>query len=171
MTDSPETTKAHWKLPVLCLVIGLVLGAGATALAGWTAMPGMMLTVRESKYADVDQTAEALKKAIEANGWECPAIRDLNKSMAKQGVQFDSPVRIVELCKAEYAQRVLADNPEVSTMMPCAWGVYKGPDGKVYVSGMNLGLMGKMFGGTVAEVMGGRVAADEHKILDAVTKQ
>ena len=27
-------------------------------------------------------------------------------------------------------------------------------DGKVYVSGTNMGLMGKMFGGNVAEVMG-----------------
>ena len=171
MTDLTETTKRHWKLPVLYLLAGLGFGVGATALAGWATMPRMMLTVRQSKYADVERTAEELKKAIEANGWECPAVRDLNKSMAKQGVHFDRPVRIVELCKADYAKRVLADNPEVSTMMPCAWGVYEAPDGKVYVSGMNLGLMGKMFGGTVAEVMGGHVADDEHRILQAVTKE
>jgi len=140
------------------------------AFAGWKAMPGMMLTVHESRYQDVDRTCEELKKAIESNGWDCPAIRDMNKSMAKHGVQFERPVRIVELCKADYAKRVLSTNPEVSTLMPCAWGVYEGPDGKVHISGMNMGLMGKMFGGTIAEVMGGQVSADERKILQAVVK-
>ena len=171
MTDSVEPNKRRWKLPVLCLLLGLVAGAGLTALAGWKAMPGMMLTVHESRYDNVERTAEELKKAIQANGWECPAIRNMNQSMAKQGVSFDQPIRIVELCKADYAKRVLTDNPEVSTMMPCAWGVYKGADGKVYISGMNLGLMGKMFGGTVGEVMGGQVSADELRILQAVVKQ
>jgi len=157
-------------LPVLWLLGGILIGAGITAFVGWKAMPSMMLTVHESKFPDVARTCEELKKAIEANGWSCPAIREMNKSMARHGVEFDRPVRIVELCKASYAKSVLSTNPEVSTLMPCAWGVYEGPDGKVYISGMNMGLMGKMFGGTIAEVMGGQVSADEHKILESVVK-
>jgi hypothetical protein len=35
---------------------------------------------------------------------------------------------------------------------------------------MNMCLMGKIFGGTIAEVMGRDVSADEHRILQAVTK-
>ena len=170
MSTGTSRDKARWKAPVLCLLVGILLGAGITAFAGWKAMPSMMLTVHESNYPDVAQTCEELKKSIEANGWQCPAIRDMNKSMAKHGVDFDRPVRIVELCKADYAKRVLSTNPEVSTLMPCAWGVYEGADGKVYISGMNMGLMGKMFGGTIAEVMGGQVSADEHKILKSVVK-
>lgn len=54
-------------------------------------------------------------------------------------------------------------------LMPCAWGVY-GKDGKVMITGMNMGLMGKMFGGTIARVMGGSVARDEAAILEKVTK-
>lgn len=87
-------------------------------------------------------------------------------AVAKRGVAFEPPVCIVELCKAEYAKEVPADNPEVSTLMPCAWGVYK-KAGKVYITGMNTGLMGKLFGGTIARVMGGSVAADERNILEA----
>jgi hypothetical protein len=49
--------------------------------------------------------------------------------------------------------------------MPCSIGVYEGDDGRVYVAKMNTGLMGKMFGGNVAQVMGGAVAEDEAKIL------
>jgi uncharacterized protein (DUF302 family) len=169
---SAETSRdrGRWGPPILSVLVGLLLGAAITMVVGWKSMPGLMLTVHESKYSDVDRTCEELRKAIEANGWHCPAVRDMNQSMAKQGVQFDRPVRIVELCKADYAKRVLSRNPEVSTLMPCAWGVYEGPDGKVYISGMNMCLMGKIFGGTIAEVMGRDVSADEHRILQAVTK-
>jgi len=38
--------------------------------------------------------------------------------------------------------------------MPCTLAVYEADDGKVYISKMNTGLMGKLFGGTVAEVVG-----------------
>jgi len=160
-----------WKSPIIFLLIGFVAGAGLLGLIGWQAMPSMMLTVHDSKYSDVDETCEALKTAIEANGWNCPAIRNMNKAMARYGVHFDRPpVRIVELCRADYAERVLTTNPEVSTLMPCAWGVWKGPDGKVYISGMNMGLMGKMFGGVIAEVMGTDVSRDEAKILGQVVR-
>ncbi len=153
------------------LIAGVFLGVALAALAGWAAMPRMMLTVHQSKYPDVDKTCQELKMAIEAAGWSCPGIRDMNKSMAKHGVQHDRPVRIVELCRADYAHDVLGGNPEVSTLMPCAFGVYEGADGKVYISGMNTGLMGKMFGGTIAEVMGTKVSQDEEKILEGIVAQ
>ena len=41
---------------------------------------------------------------------------------------------------------------------------------KTYLSKMNVGLMGKMFGGNIAKVMGGSVAVDEHKILLGLLK-
>ena len=95
----------------------------------------------------------------------------MNKAMAKSGVQMDNQVRIVELCNAKYAKDILTTNPEVSTLMPCAWGVYKGKDGKVYISGMNMGLMGKMFGGNIARVMGESVSQDEEKMLGGVIRE
>mgnify|MGYP006292217261 CR=1 FL=1 len=153
---------------VVSAAVGLVAGVALVALLGWMLMPGMMITVHESKYGDVTRTCDELKQSIEAAGWSCPAIRNMNNSMAKHGVDFPRQVRLVELCKAGYANRVLETNSEVSTLMPCAFGVYEGADGKVYISGMNMGLMGKMFGGRIAEVMGGDVARDEHAILSPV---
>ena len=159
---------ARLKPMALYGIPGLLIGMVATALIAWQAMPGMMLTVHQSKYGSVEQTCDALKIAIESAGWNCPAVRDMNQSMAKHGVTHDRPIRIVELCNATYASEVLGSNPEVSTLMPCAWGVYKGADDKVYIAGMNMGLMGKMFGGKIAQVMGGHVAVDEHKMLSSV---
>lgn len=142
---------------------GVLAGAALLGLAGWLAMPKLMLTTHESRF-DIEDTCERLRGAIETNGWKCPAVRNMNQSMEKEGVTLESQVRIVELCRADYAKDVLITNPEVSTLMPCAFGVYtKG--GKTYVTGMNMGLMGKMFGGNIAAVMGGKVAADEKAIL------
>lgn len=163
--NSPDRKR---RLPLGSLALGVVIGVVLTALVAWQAMPSLMISVHPSRYDDVDQTCAALVKAIEANGWSSPAVRNMNQSMAKHGVQYDRPIRIVELCRAEYARRVLETNPEVSTLMPCAWGVYEGEDGKVYIAGMNMGLMGKMFGGRIAEVMGGHVAADEWAMLGEV---
>ncbi len=54
--------------------------------------------------------------------------------------------------------------------MPCAIVVYEGDDGNVYLSSMNMGLMGKMFGGNIVKVMGGAVADDECRIICSVIK-
>ncbi len=168
----PETPPASPGLQRVlpALIAGFLLGILTTVIAAWILAPGMMLRVRPSRYANVEDTCTALQKVIEARGWQCPAVRDMNAAMAGQGVKFDRPVRIVELCKAPYARAVLTTNPEVSTLMPCAFGVYQGDDGQVYVAALNTGLLGRIFGGNVAEVMGRQVGADEQAILEAVIR-
>ena len=149
---------------------GLIVGVLLTAVIVWLSMPKMMLVTHKSRYQSIEETCQQLKTAIEANGWSCPAIRDMNMTVSQKGVQMDRRVMIVELCKAEYAKDVLSTNPEVSTLIPCAWGVYEGDDGNVYITGMNMGLMGKMFGGNIARVMGASVAKDEKRMLKDIIR-
>lgn len=152
------------------VVIGFVLGILVTSIVLWKAMPGMMLTTHVSRFATVEETCQAIQDVVAANkaGWVSPGTRSMTSSINKQGVAFTKDIRIVELCNAQYAADILTTNPEVSTLMPCAWGVYQGEDGKVRITGMNMSLMAKMFGGNIAAVMGGSVAEDEHEILKAV---
>ena len=157
------TRKSH----LIHLAAGIVGGAILCAVLIVLSMPRMMIVVHESKYDSVEETCQQLKISIEGHGWVCPKIRNLSKTIREDGVEMTRDVRIVELCNATHAQDVLMTNAEVSTLMPCAWGVYK-ENGKVYVSGMNMGLMGKMFGGNIAKVMGGAVAENEHDILNDV---
>lgn len=152
--------------PARPFALGLLFGFLAALLLVWGLMKPLMLTTHASPYG-VEETCQRLKASIEANGWRCPAIRDMNAAIEKEGLSLKVPVRIVELCKAAYAQDVLETNPEVSTLMPCAFGVYE-QDGQVYVTGLNTGLMGKLMGGNVARVMGGGVAADEAKIMECL---
>jgi hypothetical protein len=62
----------------------------------------------------------------------------------------------IALCNPRYASRILADanNRKVTAFMPLAIGVYEDGKGQVYVPQLDVGLMGMMFGGTIAEVMG-----------------
>lgn len=155
---------------VVALIIGLVAGLVIAGVAMWLLMPSLMLKTHVSRFKTIDETVDALKEAIESTGWNCPMVRDMNASMAKENVNFEAPIRVVELCNANYANQVLSTNPEVSTLMPCAWGVYK-KGNEVMITGMNMGLMGKMFGGNIGRVMGGYVAKDEATMLAKVTKR
>ncbi len=152
-------------------LFGLISGVILTALLTFMLMPSMMLSINESRFATVEETVSKLQEAIVKHGWSSPMVRDMNAAMEKGGHPSERKIRLVELCKAEYAKKVLDANPEVSTLMPCAWGVYKADNGKIYISGMNMGLMGKMFGGKIAEIMGGQVAKEEHAMLAEVIKQ
>ena len=160
------TGKSH----LIHLVVGIAGGVVALGLIMLLSMPRMMLVVHESRYNTVEETCSKLKESIEAQGWVCPSIRNMGDTIRKSGVDMKEDIRIVELCNAKHAYDVLITNPEVSTLMPCAWGVYKGEDGLVYISTMNMGLMGKIFGGNIAKVMAGEVARNEHDMLKAVIK-
>jgi len=148
------------------LVVGVLLAAVVTVVA----MRRMMIVEYESAKG-LDETVAAIEGAIKQNGWASPGTVDMNASMAKHGVQFKPGVKLVKLCKADYAAKVLQSDRRLACLMPCTVAVYEGDDGKVYVSKMNTGLMGKVFGGTVAEVMGGHVSQDEAKMLENITRR
>jgi uncharacterized protein (DUF302 family) len=154
---------------ILPLLLAFIAGALASTLAILTLARQQMIQVLPSPLG-FDETVEALEHgAIEAEGWNSPGTRDLNAMMAKHGVEFRPRVKLVELCKARYAAQVLQDDRKVATLMPCAIAVYEDDGGKIWMSKMNVGLMGKLFGGTVARIMGVGVANEEKRILASLT--
>lgn len=150
-------------------LLGMVLGAVLCGVAVVAAMPKMMIVTQESGLG-FDETVAALQEAIPARGWVVSTVSDMNQSMAQHGVEFGPRVKLVKLCKPEYAKSVLTTDRHVSTLMPCTMAVWEGDDGKVYLSKMNMPLMARMFGGNIAKVMGGRVARDEQAILSDIVK-
>jgi len=162
----PPASSDRWKLHVVFLLVGLMTGAVVVALIMSQATPGTIVTVHQSKYADVDQASIALKAALEAEGFGCKGILNLNKSMAAHGVHHNRQVRIVQFGRAKYAHTMLTESPEVCVLLPCAFGVYEGNDRSIYISSIDRHMLSKMFGGTVAKVMGERVAPDQARVLD-----
>lgn len=145
-------------------LVGLVVGGVITALVVVMAMPGMMI-IKEHSRLGFEETVQAIQKGITDQGWVSPATINMNQSMAKHGVTLKPRVSIIQLCKADYAKDVLTTDRHVACLMPCTIAVYEDDDGQVSISKMNSGLMGKLFGGNIAEVMGGKVARDERAIL------
>lgn len=148
------------------LALGVLLTMGGTIAT----MRATMISVHESTK-DFDGTVKAIEASIKAAGWSMPSSTLMNATLKKQGVDFEPRVQLIKLCKAPYAAEVLADAPHMACLMPCTIAVYEDGDGTVRLSKMNTGLMGKVFGGTIARVMGGSVADDETKMLEGIIKR
>jgi uncharacterized protein (DUF302 family) len=162
MTESNRGSR-----PWLWLVGGVLLGAALCGMLMFLVMPSMMLEVNRSRLG-FDETVAQLEKAVVDEGWAHKGTSDITAELSRAGKPIDYRVKVIRLCKPEYANRVLASDPFVACLMPCAIAVWEQPDGTVKYSKMNTGLMGKMFGGTIAEVMGGAVSEDEHAMLEGI---
>jgi uncharacterized protein (DUF302 family) len=136
-------------------------------LIGFLVAPGMMILEDESPLG-YEETIQAIQDSAAAQGWQVPKVYALDQSVAKDGYEV-LPATVIELCKPEHAGRVLEDDDAriVTSLMPCRLSVYQTTDGRVIISRMNSGLVSKVFGGLVTEVMA-RAAAENEQILSAV---
>jgi uncharacterized protein (DUF302 family) len=152
------------------LVTGLLAGMVMTGAATWVLMPKLMINTHESRLG-FDETVAALQTAATDKKWVVPKIYDLQASLKKAGYADMTRLSILSLCQPEYAYNILKNDADkrVTAVMPCRIGVYETQDGKVMISGMNMGLMSKMFGGNIAKVMGG-VATEEAEMLANIVK-
>ena len=145
-------------------ILGVIGGVALAAVGMVVAMRSMMITVKPSPH-DLATTISLLEKGIADANWSLVDSKRLNQNLEKHGVSFAPQVHLMKICKAPYAAQVLKDARRMACLMPCTVAVYETDGGQVHISKMNTGLMGKVFGGTVARVMGGYVASDEATIL------
>jgi uncharacterized protein (DUF302 family) len=129
-------------------------------------MPSMMLKEYKSPYG-IEKTVKTISDNAKANKWVVASVGKLHKSIKKHGGYELRPVYLINLCNATHAYNILKNDKDkiLATMMPCTISVYEKSDGKTYIGTMNAGLMGKMFGGNVAQVFGVEVAQDQNKFI------
>ena len=153
---------------ILWMLSGMIIMGAAV----WALMPSMMLAVHESPM-DYQETIEALKTSIDKrSGWKAVETYDFQDNIHDAGHGPIDNVGAVALCHPLYASRILAakDNRKVTAIMPLGIGVYQDKEGKVYVSELNVALLGMMFGGTIAEVMAD-AGNDINEIISLATAQ
>ncbi len=152
-------------------VIGLIVGVLITGIAVWQVMPRMMINVHKSRLNFEDTVSAVNESVTKQKDWKVPAIFDIQKNILDAGHKDMTKVKIVSLCQPHYAKKILeSDNDKkVSTMMPLGIGIYETKNGQVYISTMNIGIMGMMFGGAIADVMG-EAGEDIEKMLDDIAK-
>ena len=141
-------------------VIGTLFGVALAMVGGAAIMPKLMLSERESPVG-YEETIARIENNVTNAGWQVSALMRLDKSLAKEGKTV-LPAASMKICQPDHAETVLLDDKArfLAVMMPCSIAVYEKSDGKTYISTMNAGLMGKMFGGTAAKVMAGPVAEE-----------
>jgi uncharacterized protein (DUF302 family) len=133
-------------------MLGGMMIMGATI---WFLMPSMMLVVHESPL-DYQETIDALKASIENKaGWKAVETYDFRRNIHDAGHGPIEEVGAIALCHPLYASQILAadDNRKVTAFMPLGIGIYEDREGTVYISELNVALLGMMFGGTIADVM------------------
>lgn len=151
---------------MLKAIVGFFVGIVVVAVTGWMMMPHMMFKERVSPYG-MEETVARIQHNIQntGNGWALSGLRNPAKAVQTDGGNV-LPVLMIEACSTNYSKPILKEDTVrfLSILMPCKISIYKKNDGKVYIGTMNAGLMGKMFGPLVGEVMG-KVAADQQKFL------
>lgn len=142
------------KMKITAALVGsFLLGMAVTGLLVYNSAPKMMITETVSPLSH-QQTVDTIIETAGEQGWKVPATHLIHNSVAEGG--FDvPPVTVIELCKVDLAGEILdtSENRVVSSMMPCRVAVYEDGNGNVIVSRMNTGLMSRMFGGEVQEIM------------------
>lgn len=152
----------------LIFLFGLLLGAiAALVLVGMRA-GDLMVAERPSPHG-LEETVAKIRTAAEADGWVVQNVQKLEESIKKNGGGDVRPIRLINLCQAHHAEKMMNVDTarKMSVFMPCTISVYEKSDGKVYIGSVNAGLMGRLYGGVVAEVMGDEVATAQDKFLEA----
>lgn len=149
---------------------GVMVGMVLMGLIVWFTMPSLML-VKHKSNRSYDETVAVLSAALKKKqDWTVLTVNDYQKSTAAFGAI--ERVGSVTICNPRYASKILANDVDrgVTAFMPLGIGVYEDRQGNVYVSQLNVGLLGMMFGGTIADVMG-MAGKDINEVVASVTSK
>ncbi len=146
-------------------VYGAVFGIAAGMIGMAAVMPKLMLKEAVSPL-DYEKTIAHIQNNVTNADWKVSALMRLDKTLAKEGKTV-LPVASFKICQPDHAEKVLLDDKArfLSVIMPCSIAVYEKSDGKTYIATMNSALLGRMFGGTAQQVMGGPVARETRKFV------
>ena len=149
-------------------LVALLIGVFGTLFVIKTQTPNLLVREIASPYG-FEETLVKLEENAKALGWKVPKKWKANfQANFKKIVGTDiGPMQLLKMCEPAIAADLLKsdENKYLSVMMPCTISVYQKADGKTYVGTMNAGLLGKMFGGTIAKIMGEEVAADQQGFI------
>lgn len=98
-----------------------------------------------------DDAVRAVEETTANKGFRVLHVHDVAATLREKGFEHE-PLKIVEICNARYASRVLAEDVEVSAFLPCKVTVYQ-QAGATYLSALLPTLMGAFFPSpTIGEV-------------------
>lgn len=155
---------------ILVAIGGVIVGMLLMGLMVWLTMPSLMLIKHKTSHNYDEAIAIFSENLQKKQAWRMLSTNDYQASTA----EFSTLERVcsVNVCNPRYAAKILTDdaNRGVTAFMPLAIGIYEDKHGQVTISQLNVGLLGMMFGGVIAEVMklAGR---DLNEVVASVTEK
>ena len=151
----------------VALVVGVLAGILLTAAVVLQLMRKRMVVAHPSRRS-FEETCASIESVVpQGEGWGFPIDTwDFYETFAKKDLVPTGFVKlkVYFVCNAGLASRLLSSVSGFVGMMPCSWAVYEMQDGSVCLSKLNIGLMSKMFDGTMKTVMGQVADADDEFI-------
>lgn len=87
------------------------------------------MVYRKTSAKTLDELDLALREAAARHKFGVLGVHDLKQAMNNKGVEFDSDVRVYEVCNPHHAKAVLQENMDVSTALPCRISIYSSKEG------------------------------------------
>ena len=140
---------------IVTSILGFLAGIIFSGVAISVSSGEMMVKEFKSPY-DFTKTVEIVTQQINTKeGWHVTEIIDQNKSVKENGGFDIGNFQIIKYCHGGYSARMLKadDRKKIGNMMPKSFAVYEKSDGQVFISTMNGGIMGKLFGGETEKIM------------------
>jgi uncharacterized protein (DUF302 family) len=153
---------------VFSFIIGVVVGVMLMGVVVWFTMPSLML-IKHKSSRDYTKSLEILNERLQnKQDWHVINITDYKESTAAYGSL--ERVCSISVCNPRYASKILSNdaNRGVTAFMPLAVGIYENKRGEVFISQLNVKLLGLMFGGTITQVMK-MAGKDLNEVVRAVT--
>ena len=142
--------KENTMLKLMPEMIKRVKSSEITALIG-SQLSNMMFVTHKSKFGFAE-TIQKIKESGEAFGWYRPMINNHYEMEINFGLENPNPVATISMCIPRSAYEILKVDKKLAVMMPLQINVFEEND-QVYITWMNIKMMGKMFGETVSKVM------------------
>ncbi|MEE9493743.1 MAG: DUF302 domain-containing protein [Gammaproteobacteria bacterium] len=137
---------------LLTILISFILGAVVAVAIGIKLLPGLMVKEFPSPYA-FEETIEKVTENAKEMGWKVPKswVINFQKNLLKVVKVDVGPNKVIGMCEPQAAADMLIHDElkQISVMMPCSIAFYEKSDGKTYISIMNMGLLGTVFGDIV----------------------
>lgn len=96
-----------------------------------------------------EEAVISVLKSVDQKTWALFQIYDLKERLSAKGFNFTN-LKIIEICSAKYANKLLSKNKFVSMCMPCKINVIE-DNNKVYIAGMRPTIMPDIFQGITKE--------------------
>lgn len=147
---------------------GLILGAAITLAGALLVMRAFLIQEQRSPF-DLATTVQTITTNATQRGWKVSPVKSLEEVQGQPGEFTKPPAVVLELCHTGYAAEMLeSERRSCLAMMPCTIAIYE-RGGRIYVSTLNRGMIGRFFRREAVGVMR-QVRADEREILAFLSK-